>query len=116
MNQPEAIQTELRYLTEIPKPSEVDAAMVKRCESRHQAMAMCFNLSGHTLETVADALNVNRGTMSKVVRGKAPLPLRVSLIDYMRACGNLLPLQWLAWKSGFQLVDRAILESLREAA
>ena len=110
------MQTELRYLTEIPKPSEVDPAMVKRCESRHQAMAMCFNLSGITLDTLAERLNVNKGTLSKVVRGRAPLPLRVSLIDYMRACGNLLPLQWLAWKSGYRLVDERVFNSFLEAA
>jgi hypothetical protein len=44
------------------------------------------------------------------------LPLRVTLLDYMRACGNLLPLQWLTWKAGYQLVDSAIIESLRQAA
>lgn len=116
MNQPQSTQTQLRYLSEIPKPVEITPNIVHLCESRHQAMAMCFNLSGVTLDTLAERLGVNKGTLSKVVRGRAPLPLRVSLIDYMRACGNLLPLQWLAWKSGYQLVDRALLESLREAA
>jgi hypothetical protein len=109
-------QTQLRYLTEIPKPVEIDMAIVKKCEARHQAIQMCFNLSGVTLDTLAERLGVNKGTLSKVVRGRAPMPLRVSLIDYMRACGNILPLQWMAWKSGYQLVDRAILDSLREAA
>lgn len=109
-------QQQLRYLTEIPKPVEIDMSIVKKCEAKNQSVAMCFNLSGITLDTLAERLGVNKGTLSKVVRGRAPMPLRVSLIDYMRACGNLLPLQWLAWKSGYQLVDRAILDSLREAA
>jgi hypothetical protein len=116
MTQPEATQQHLPMLSLIPKPVEVDMAVVRRCESRNQAMAMCFNLSGYTLETVAETLGINKGTMSKVVRGKAPLPLRVTLLDYMRACGNLLPLQWLTWKAGYQLVDSAIIESLRSAA
>ncbi len=109
-------QKQLPMLSEMPAPKEVDMQIVKRCQTEAQAIAMCFNLSGYAVDTLSERLGVNKGTISKVVRGRAPIPRRVSRIAFMQACGNVLPMQWEAWKSGYQLVDRNLIAALQERA
>lgn len=106
-------QREMPMLAEMPTPREIEESQVSLCKTERQAIAMCFNLSGHTLETIAERLEVNKGTLSKVVRGRAPLPLRVSRTAYMHACGNLLPMQWEAQQAGKLLVDRALIDAFQ---
>ncbi len=106
------MQREMPILSNQPSPREVVDSQVSLCKTESQAIAMCFNLSGHTVDSLAEQLEVNKGTVSRVVRGKQPIPRRVSRIKFMQACGNLLPLQWEAAQAGYELVDRNLLAAI----
>lgn len=78
--------------------------LVKKCHHRGAAVSLCIQLSGLTLETIADRLGVSKGYLSKIVKGRASL--RGNLDDRLQAiCGNYAPTQYSAWKFGFRLVE-----------
>jgi len=105
-------QREIPLLAEMPKPREVEQRYIDLCTTESQAVQMCFNLSGHTLDSLSDELRVNKGTLSKVIRGKAPLPRRINRVVFQQACGNLFLTQWENKQLGYAMVDRALIDAI----
>ena len=63
------------------------------------AINLCINVSGYQDQQVAEALNVSITQLSKYLSGQHNFPPNL-IIKLMKFCGNLIPLRWLALKSG----------------
>jgi plasmid maintenance system antidote protein VapI len=70
------------------------------------AVNLCIQLSGLTNQTIAERLGLHDATLSRITHGRSNLPLK-KLVKLMDICGNRAPVQYLAWRTGLQLVDDA---------
>lgn len=100
------MQREIPILSEMPRPARVDESLVAHAGDLLVAVQMCVQLSGLSNETICDALAIDPGHWTRMMQGRASLPLR-KLPDLMRLCGNLAPLQWLNRSMGFDMYEDA---------
>jgi plasmid maintenance system antidote protein VapI len=70
------------------------------------AVNLCIQLSGLTNQTIAERLGLHDATLSRITHGRANLPLK-KLVKLMDICGNRAPVQYLAWRTGMQLLEDA---------
>jgi plasmid maintenance system antidote protein VapI len=70
------------------------------------AVNLCIQLSGLTNQTIAERLGLHDATLSRITHGRANLPLK-KLVKLMDICGNRAPVQYLAWRTGLQLLEDA---------
>lgn len=80
--------------------------LVDACGSLLEAVALCIQLSRLTQDYVADQLGLDPGNFSRMLKGRANLPLK-KMNKLMELCGNYAPLQWLASSNGFALAHPA---------
>lgn len=101
-------------INDLPDPVNLDMALIKAIRSPEQAISLCFNQSGLTVEEVAEKLACDKSTMSRIINGRASLPER-KRIAFMRVCGNRAPLQFEAHAMGVSLTQRSPEDILKEA-
>lgn len=99
--------------------------LVRNCRHRLDAIRLCVQLSSMSHEHVAETLGIDKGHWSRILQGQAHFP-DTKTLDLMDVCGNYAPVQWEAWATGHELVERSKdvrireleqeLERLREAS
>jgi len=92
-------------LQEVRPPQMTDKEIVKRVPTFLDAIRVSMNLSGTSHQKISNELEVDKGHMSRILSGKANFSLN-KLKHLMMLCGTLLPLQWLAYQMGYDLVKR----------
>lgn len=100
------VQTQLRMLTEIPKPRKVESALLTTCSSLLDAVHLCIHLSRLPHYHIAEKLGVDKGHWTRMMQGRAHFPTN-KLTELMRVCGNYAPMQWLSQAMGFELFEDA---------
>lgn len=86
-----------------PKRMEVDPAVIRRQASMLAAIKLCVQYGGFAYEKeVYQSLDIDAGNWSRMMNGSAAFPPD-KLIPLMDLCGNEAPLQWIAFKRGYQL-------------
>lgn len=86
---------------------------IQKCKTRHAAIQLCVAWSGLESGYVADRLGIDRGQFSRIMGGSAHFPDKKD-DELMRVCGNYAPLQYSAWRHGFDLTARTNEARLRE--
>ena len=81
---------------------ELQEEVARGCVDRAHAVRKCWELSNLEPKEVHDPLDIDQGTFSKILSGKAFLPPNKKF-DFMRLCGNLVPLRYDAMQLGFEL-------------
>ena len=64
-----------------------------------KAINVCMDVSGLQDDQIADVIGTSTGNLSKYRSGQYNYPPD-RLIPLMEACGNMIPLRWLALRSG----------------
>ena len=82
--------------------ADVEEEMARSCKSRQHALRKCFEASNLEHKQVYCALGIDQGQFSRILGGSAHLDPNL-LHDFMRVCGNLIPLRYDAFKLGFEL-------------
>ena len=106
-------QREMPMLGEARRPTLAPWELVKACKHELAAVHLCIQLSGFTDEVVAERLGIDKGHMSRIMRGRAHFPSR-KITALMDLCGNYAPLQYLSWACGFDLQERSKDVRIRE--
>ena len=106
-------QREMPLLGEARRPKLAPWELVKACKHELAAVHLCIQLSGFTDEVVAERLGIDKGHMSRIMRGRAHFPSR-KITALMDLCGNYAPLQYLSWACGFDLQERSKDVRIRE--
>ena len=96
------VQREIPIFSALKDPQEVPHELVVQCKDELAAINLCINLSGFTDDTLCDALGIDPGHWSRIRKGRGHFPARKRL-RLMSLCGNLLPVQFEAWKLGRRL-------------
>lgn len=96
--------------------NQVDLASI---ESMTEAIARTVDASGLGLKVVADRLGIEVRHFNRILHphDSRHFP-QDKLVDLMRVCKSLLPLEWLAYQMGYALHEqslRSILEAIRDA-
>lgn len=98
-------------LARTPKHAPMD--LVQRCRHRLDAIRLCVQLSTLTNSHIAEALGIDKGHWSRIMQGQAHFP-DTRTIELMDLCGNFAPVQWEAWATGHDLVERSKDQRIRE--
>lgn len=77
--------------------------VARKCKDRHDAMIKCFLHSGLDPKEVYAPLDMSQTQFSLFVSRKAYIPHSRER-DFVRLCGNEIPLRYDAWKAGYALV------------
>lgn len=106
------MQREIACLSEAKKP--VLAApneLIAASDNMAQAVALAIQLSRLSNDTISEHLNIDAGHFSRIMRGSAHFPLR-KLPALMELTKSLAPLQWLADRMGYRLVEKSTAEEV----
>ena len=96
------MQREMPLLSIAPAPARAPDYLVGAPRGLLQAVRVCINTSGLSDEAVCSHLGIDKGHFSRMLHGRANLPLD-KLGDLMRLTGSLLPLQVLAHEMGCEV-------------
>jgi plasmid maintenance system antidote protein VapI len=88
------------------RTTHVPEELIRACPDALAAVNLCIQLSGLTNHTIAERLGLHDATLSRITHGRANLPLK-KLVKLMDICGNRAPAQYLAWRTGMELVEDA---------
>lgn len=91
----------------------VPSKLIQRCQHRGDAIRLCIAWSGQKLSFIADMLGIDRGQMTRITGGTSHFPDRKD-DDLMRICKNYAPMQYSAWRFGFDLQERSKDARIRE--
>lgn len=86
---------------------------IHNCRDRHQAIQLCVQASGLTNMQIASELGIDRGQFTRIMSGTAHFPDKKD-DDLMRVCRNYAPMQYSAWRHGFELQERSKDVRIRE--
>jgi hypothetical protein len=85
----------------------------------NDALDRCWKHSGKPAKEIAARLEIGYGHFTRMLNPDDPLHFPPEkIVPLMIECGNLLPLEWLAWQMGYALHDLslgAILAAIRDA-
>ena len=119
------MQREISILSAVERPKPADAYLVNAATDLCHAVRLAIQIARLSDTTVCETLGIDKGHFSRMMKGKANLPLN-KLPDLMVQCGTLLPVQVMAKQMGLQVYEdptakrRAELEAelarLREVA
>lgn len=88
-------------------------------ETMTQALARCVEASEYEPKQVAAMLDIEVGHLGRALRENDSRNLpQDKIVELMRVCGNVIPLEWLAAQMGYALHEeslRSILEAIRDA-
>jgi len=94
---------EMPFFCVTREPEMVPQALIEKCRNRLDAIRLCIQLSGYTNETICDALGIDKGHFSRMMKGRANFPDKKS-VELIHLCGNRAPTQYEAWATGCELV------------
>lgn len=101
------MQREIACLSEVRKPAlAAHNELIAASDNLAQAVALAIQLSRLPNEVIAEQLNIDPGHFSRILRGSAHFPIR-KLPALMELTKSLAPLQWLADRMGYKLVEKA---------
>lgn len=106
-------QREMPWLSLLKGPAVLDDSLMETATDMLEAVQLCAQKSRMKNEQLRKALCVTKGHMTKIMQGNASLPLR-KLPEMMEMAGNIAPLQYLARRMGYELVDASALKRLSE--
>lgn len=93
-----------------------DLASIK---TLNEALERCWRMSNLPAKEIAARLEIGYGHFMRMFNANDPLHFPPEkIVALMIECGNLLPLEWLAWQMGYALHDLslgAILAAIRDA-
>lgn len=95
-------QQEMPLLGPVKGMQLVAPDLLKVCRHRLDAIRLCINLSGLSNETICRDLGIDKGHLSRILKGRAHFPDAKS-IELMQLCGNYAPMQFEAMALGFEL-------------
>ena len=84
-----------------PKEDFSDEFLFK-CSSFKEALKLSKTFSGLDDKQICYRLGIDPGQWSRIWSGQAHFP-EEKLEEFIRLCGNLIPLRWLALKFGYGL-------------
>lgn len=93
-------------MQEIRKPEPVDWDLVMACESKEDAILLCWQKRRvrMSVEEGAERLEISKGQLSKILNGQSGLRGgQEKALQWL--CGNYAIRQWCAWDDGFELVE-----------
>lgn len=103
VNQPQLeTQREMPWMSASKVPAMVPVELLEKCKSRLDAIRLCVQLSNLANDTICEQLGIDKGHWSRMMQGRANFPDSKS-VHLMQLCGNFAPMQFEAWKFGFQL-------------
>lgn len=95
-------------------PAMVPDELLRTCKTRLDAIRLCVQLSNLSNEYICEQLGIDKGHWTRMMQGRANFPDAKS-VDLMQLCGNYAPMQFEAWKFGFELrrnnIERELLEA-----
>lgn len=100
--QSDATQREMPWLSAARVPAMAPIELVMKCRNRLDAIRLCAQLSNLSHETICENLGIDKGHWSRIMQGRANFPDSKS-VEFMYLCGNYAPMQFEAWKTGFEL-------------
>ena len=100
------MQALIPILSELPRPKMADEYLVHSARDLLHAVRLMIQSSGYTDETVCAVLGIDKGHFSRMMNGRANLPLN-KLRDAMTLCGSLLPVQVMARDAGAKVFEDA---------
>ena len=86
---------------------------IKQCKNRHAAIQLCVQASGLTNSQIADELGIDRGQFTRIMSRTSHFP-DAKDDQLMQVCGNYAPMQYSAWRHGFDLQERSKDARIRE--
>jgi hypothetical protein len=101
-SQESSTQREMPWLSASQAPAMVPMELIVRCRNRMDAIRLCVQLSNLALDTIWRQLGIDPGHGTRIMQGRANFPDAKS-IELMYLCGNFAPMQFEAWKTGFEL-------------
>jgi hypothetical protein len=72
------------------------------CPTFKDSLKMCKMISGHDDKQIAMQLDIDQGQWSRIFSGVGHFPEN-KLVQYMKICGNKVPLIWLNYHSGYAM-------------
>lgn len=88
-----------------PTGGDVSDEIVYRQATFHAALKLCMDVSGLNDQQIADQIDLDAAQMSRIKKGDMHFPPN-KLMDLMDACGNEIPLRWLAMRRGYDLKQK----------
>lgn len=99
-------QREIPMLSEAKRPELVSMHLIEGCKTKLDAVLLCAQLSRLSYESLNALLCSDKSNFTKMLQGRVNLPCNKEN-ELMTLCGNFAPLQWTAWKNGFELQEIA---------
>src|SRR5678816_4673321 len=93
------VQREMALLGILRKPTEVDWALISKCNDEQDALLLCVHLSRLANEEIARRLGIDKSHWTRIMQGRGNLPAR-KRTPLMSICGNLAPIQFEAMRFG----------------
>lgn len=81
---------------------DVSDDVVFRCADFKEALNLARTVSGLNDKQFTMDLDIDPGQWSRIWSGSGNFPEK-KIERFMELCGNIIPLKWLAFKSGFEL-------------
>lgn len=101
-------QRALPLVGEVPAPQLVPMELIRRQESKEDAIRLCWdwrlNKKVLTQTYAAECMNISKAQFSKLLNGQSGFRGNQERV-FQFICMNFAINQWLAWESGFVLVD-----------
>lgn len=107
------MQREMTILGTTRTPELIEHNRVTLCDDFVDACLLSVRLSSAPDYVIADAVHMDAGNFSRFLKGNVTKVFRF-IVNFMNATGNYAPLQWLAWRCGFRLVEIGNDDRIRE--
>ncbi len=92
----------------------IDQTVLEEIETLTEALERCRLLAGLSPKQVAAELGIGLSHFSRMMNVNDALNFPPDrMIPLMRLCGNVLPLEWLAYRMGYALHEKGLNEVLR---
>ena len=89
-------------LGEMKAPTELDWALIAKCNDEQDALLLCVHMSRLSNEEIARRLGIDKSHWTRIMQGRGNLPAR-KRTPLMSICGNIAPIQYEAMRFGRQL-------------
>jgi hypothetical protein len=100
-------QREMPMLSSVPRPVELDWALIAKCNDEQDAILLCVHMSRLANEEIARRLGIDKSHWTRIMQGRGNLPAR-KRTPLMSICGNIAPIQYEAMRFGRQLKEHDV--------
>lgn len=101
------IQRTIPLMGEIRPPRDLPAALIESCETKEDAIRLCWSMrrdKSMTMTKAAERMDLSKGQLSKIIDGYSGMRGNQERA-FQFICGNRAITQFLAWEMGCQLID-----------